>query len=149
LNGKWDNVTEQYAVASSDPKLGIVPPAQYAPAESLSDTPRAPRRRVLKSGIIAFNDRFSAVPCIVRDLSGTGAHLRVEGTLNVPNSFELIIQLDGLEARCEVVWRKDNEIGVRFLSAPRAVTPTRTQVLNALVPQQGPTLRRKPPAQQR
>ena len=65
--------------------------------------------------------------------------------MNVPNTFELIVELDGLEASCEVVWRKDREIGVRFLSAPRAVTPTRTQVVKALAPEQKPTLRRKPP----
>jgi len=123
-------------VTASDSKLGMVLPAQY--------TPRMPRRRVLKSGIIAFNDRFSALPCTVRDLSGTGAHLRVEGTVNVPNTFELIIELDGLEASCQVVWRKDKEIGVRFSSAPRTVTRRRTQVVKALVPQEAPTLRRKP-----
>jgi len=76
--------------------------------------------------------------------SRTGAHLRVEGTVNVPNTFELIVDLDGLQADCEVVWRKDKDIGVRFLSAPRLVTPTRTQVVKALVPEQAPTLRRKP-----
>jgi hypothetical protein len=106
----------------------------------------AVRRRVLKSGTIAFHQRFSSIPCVVRDLSSTGAHLRVEGTINVPNSFDLIVDLDGLEAGCEVVWRRNKEIGVRFVSPPRSVTPKRTQVVCALSPQQSPTLRRKPRA---
>ncbi len=124
---------------------GIVAPARDASAPAQNDARRShPRRRILKSGTIAFNDRFSALPCTVRDRSETGAHLRVEGTVNVPNTFELIIELDGLEAGCEVVWRKEKDIGVRFLSAPRTVPPRRTQVVKALVPEQAPTLRRKP-----
>jgi hypothetical protein len=125
--------------------LGTVAPARDAAAPAQNDARRShPRRRVLKSGTIAFNDRFSALPCTVRDLSETGAHLRVEGTINVPNTFLLIIDLDGLEANCEVLWRKDKDIGVRFLSAPRMVPPRRTQVVKALVAEQAPTLRRKP-----
>jgi len=102
------------------------------------------RHRVLKSGIIAFNDRYSALPCTVRDLSTTGAHLRADSSINTPNTFELLIELDGFEANCEVVWRKDKDIGVRFLSPPRSVPPKRAQVVNALVPNRPPTLRRKP-----
>ena len=134
-----------FVVVFSEPKACMVVPAQNLHA----DTPRTPRRRVLKSGIIAYNDRFSALLCTVRDLSECGAHLRVEDTVNVPNTFELIIELDGLEASCEVVWRKNKEIGVRFSSPPRAVAPRRTQVINALAPKQAPTLRRKALTQQR
>jgi hypothetical protein len=105
---------------------------------------KATRRRVLKSGVIAFNERFSALPCTVRNLSPTGAQLRVDGTLNVPNTFELLIELDGLEAQCEVVWRKDKEIGVRFASPPRMVAPKRAQSVNPLISRHSPLLRRKP-----
>src|SRR5262249_10644588 len=51
-------------------------------------------RPVLKSAIITFNQRVSSAPCLVRDLSSTGARLRVEGTIHVPNSFDVIIDLD-------------------------------------------------------
>ena len=128
----------------SDPHSGTVAPAGHDMIKAQDRARNAPRRRVLKSGIIAFNDRFSALPCTVRNLSSTGAHLRVEGTTNVPNTFELIIELDGLEAQCEVAWRKDNEIGVKFSATPHMVTPKRSQVVNALVRQQAPSLRRKP-----
>jgi hypothetical protein len=104
----------------------------------------APRRRMLKAGIVAFNDRRSTVPCTVRDISATGARLRVDGSVGAPDTFELIIELDGLEAPCQVVWRKANEVGARFLSAPRVTPPRRTQVINALEPQRPATLRRKP-----
>jgi hypothetical protein len=104
----------------------------------------APRRRVLKSGIAASNDRRLTVNCTVRDLSDTGARLRVEGSMTVPDTFELLIPLDGLEASCQVVWRKGGEVGVRFLSAPRIVAAKRTQVVSAVVPAKAVTLRRVP-----
>ena len=85
----------------------------------------AARRRVLKSGIAASNDRRLTVNCTVRDISDTGARLRVEGSMTVPDTFELLIPLDGLEAPCQVVWRKGGDVGVKFLSAPRIAAQAR------------------------
>jgi PilZ domain len=122
--------------------------ASMVPEVSI-DEPRverrqAPRRRVLKAGIVAFNDRFVSVQCTVRDISATGARLRVSGSISAPDKFELIIDIDGMEAHCEVVSRKANEIAVRFVSPPRMLPPKRAQVVMALVPSTPPTLRRKP-----
>jgi hypothetical protein len=104
----------------------------------------APRRKVLKAGVAASSNRHLTVSCTVRDLSATGARLRVDNIATIPDTFELIIAVDGLEANCEVVWRKTNEVGVKFIGAPRMVTSKRTQVINPLLPTQAPTLRRKP-----
>lgn len=109
-----------------------------------SDARAAVRRRVLKAGVVAYNDRHVTLPCTVRDLSGTGARVRVEGSISAPDTFELIIDIDGLEAHCQVVWRKSNEIGVRFLGAPRIVAPKRTQVINPMLPTPRASLRRQP-----
>jgi hypothetical protein len=113
-------------------------------AKSEEDQRRAPRRRVLKSGTVAYNERHTTLPCSVRDISTTGARVQVEGSICAPDTFDLLIPLDGLEASCEVVWRNGQEVGVRFITAPRMVAPKRVQVINALVPQQRPSLRRKP-----
>src|SRR5262245_35614464 len=102
----------------------------------------SPRRRVLKSAIAASNERRLTVNCVVRDLSDTGARLRVEGSMTVPDTFELLIPLDGFEAPCQVVWRKGGEVGVRFLAAPRTVSAKRVQVVSAVVPPRAITLRR-------
>jgi hypothetical protein len=108
------------------------------------DARQAPRRRVLKAAIAASNDRRLTTACAVRDVSTTGARLRVEGSVNVPDTFELIIETDGLEANCQVMWRKANEVGVKFLSAPRIVAAKRQQVITPVTPTQAPSLRRKP-----
>ncbi len=112
----------------------------------MTDAPRnrhAPRRRVLKGAVIGYNDRRSTLPCTVRDLSDTGARLRTDSAINVPDTFVLIIELDGFEAECKVVWRKSPDLAVTFVAPPRSVAPTRTQVVTA--PARGKvSLRRKP-----
>jgi hypothetical protein len=107
---------------------------------------RERRHRTLKTGIIAFNDRHCTLPCTVRDMSSTGARVRVDGSLNAPDSFDLIIELDGFEAASLVVWRHQNEIGIKFLSPPRKVAPKRAQILKAFIPEHKRMLRRKPRA---
>lgn len=104
----------------------------------------APRRRVLKSGKVAYSDRHVTIDCLVRDMSATGARLRIEGSVTAPDTFELLIPLEGLEANCQVVWRSGADLGVRFLAAPRIVAAKRQQVVCALTPAKAPTLRRKP-----
>jgi hypothetical protein len=112
--------------------------------ETPNDGRVALRRRVLKAGIAASNDRHLTVACTVRDVSATGARLRAESSVSIPDTFELIIEVDGLEADCQVIWRKSNEVGVKFLAAPRIVAAKRTQVVNPLAPAKAPTLRRTP-----
>lgn len=104
----------------------------------------APRRRVLKAGLVAYNDRHSTLSCTVRDISATGARVRVDGSVSPPDTFDLIVQIDGLEASCRVVWRNGPEVGVQFLAAPRMVAAKRQQVINPLAPAEKPSLRRKP-----
>lgn len=118
---------------------------QGALASQTETEPRhALRRRTLKAGIVAYNNHFCTLPCMVRDLSATGAHLRLEGSVSAPDGFDLIVESDGLEATCEVVWRKDSDLGVRFIGAPRQVAVKKAQIVNARVPVPTPTLRRKP-----
>jgi PilZ domain len=114
-------------------------------AEPLTDRERRchARRRTLKAGIIAFQAHHSTLDCTVRDISATGARLRVDASQRAPDDFDLIIELDGLEAPCRVVWRHDKEIGVIFTSLPRAFAPRRAQVVRPFVPERLATLRRK------
>ena len=108
------------------------------------DARTASRRRILRAGIIAFNDRHSTLACGVRNMSASGARLLVEGSVSAPDTFVLTVALDGLEADCQVVWRKEGEIGVRFVSKPRAVIASRLQVVEPLTHLRSPSLRRNP-----
>ncbi len=109
------------------------------------DPRSAPRRKQLKSGIIAFHERHSTLPCIVREISDSGARLEVDQA-HVPDTFELIIELDGLEADCAVMWRRGQRLGVRFTAPPRIRPPRRVQVVRPTLAPDKPTLRKKPVA---
>lgn len=101
------------------------------------------RRRVIKGGLIAYSSRHVTCPCVVRDLSDTGARLQVHRAMEVPDTFELIIELDGFEAQCVVAWRTDKEIGVKFRAEPRQVAPKRIQIVSDLEKPTQPSIRRK------
>lgn len=106
---------------------------------------KSSRRRQLKAATIAFNNRHSTMPCVVREISDDGA--RIEGAGNmVPDTFELLIELDGLEAQCQVAWRRTNEVGVAFLAPPVRKAPRRAQVVDAVRGDKtaAPSLRKKP-----
>lgn len=72
----------------------------------------APRRRVLKAGQIRFG--ASAVDCVVRNISATGACIAVRSPLWFPDSFVLAVPSDGVSRRCHIAWRKDGQIGIAF-----------------------------------
>ena len=110
----------------------------------VADNRKSPRRRVLKAGLIAFNNRHSTLQCTVRDISEGGARLLTAGSINAPDTFELLIELDGLEASCAVVARTASEIRVKFLGPVRTVPVSRVQVVQAVGSKEQPSIRRKP-----
>lgn len=91
----------------------------------------SPRRRALKAGVVSLNNGNITLPCVVRDISDTGAKLKVDTGRNPPDQFELQIELDGLVAKCAVVWREGQQLGVAFLEPPQISAPTRKQVIYA------------------
>jgi hypothetical protein len=105
----------------------------------------APRRKQLKSGIIAFHERHSTLPCLMREISDTGARLEVDQS-HVPDTFTLIIDLDGLEAACAEMWRRGSRLGVRFTAPPRIRPPGRVQIVRPTLAPEKASLRRKPTA---
>jgi len=73
----------------------------------------AERRRVFKGAYISFSGLHSAIDCVVRNHSETGARLLVESTVGVPDAFELV-RSGAPPRKCHVVWRQAAEIGVVF-----------------------------------
>lgn len=78
---------------------------------------RHPRSRSLLGAIIAFNDRFSSMNCVVRNLSPEGARIVLDGTATIPAEFDLTITRGGKSYRARMVWRTDGAAGVRFCDA--------------------------------
>ena len=55
--------------------------------------------------------------CTLVNVSETGAHLTVSDVYDLPESFALHLtrESDG-GRRCQIIWRRDHEVGVEFLS---------------------------------
>lgn len=70
------------------------------------------RQRILKAGTIAFGG--SAIDCIVRNISETGAALKFESQIGIPSSFDLIIAAELFKRSCRVLWRKEALLGTVF-----------------------------------
>lgn len=55
----------------------------------------------------------------VLDISDSGARVVVPDGLNLEGELKLFLTQDGAVWRtCEVVWRKDSEVGLRFTHRP-------------------------------
>ncbi|MFK7902444.1 MAG: PilZ domain-containing protein [Nitratireductor sp.] len=56
--------------------------------------------------------------CRVVDISLGGAKLEVSRS-EIPNKFTLVNHVKFTRTLCKMVWRKDNMVGVKFISSPR------------------------------
>jgi hypothetical protein len=79
---------------------------------------KAFRNRCLRSGKVVFHQRRYYVDCQVRDESAQGMKLRIMGTVDVPDTFELLIESREALIPVEVRWRNNREIGVEICGDP-------------------------------
>jgi PilZ domain-containing protein len=80
--------------------------------EFMSEHRSTLRHRMLKAGKIEFGS--SAIDCVVRNVSETGAALEVESPVGIPERFDLFVSQDRSRRPAHVVWRKARRIGIRF-----------------------------------
>jgi len=81
------------------------------------DTPKpraAERSRSILGGRIRLPNRASTFDCLVRNVSATGARLELDSTHLLPLEFELEIPKQRLIYSCELKWRSEKAVGVRF-----------------------------------
>jgi hypothetical protein len=99
-----------------------------APAQSAVPEARAPdgtadhaqrrqaaRQKTLIGAQVVFNDLMSTYNCTVRDLSETGARLKLNAPVQVPQAFMLRFG-DGRVRQCKVRRRNALELGIEFLN---------------------------------
>jgi hypothetical protein len=73
------------------------------------------RGRSFLGGRIVFNNRCSSIDCVVRDMSSTGARVRVSTAVMLPDEFELMVPKQGRSWKVRIAWRKPQEFGLEFL----------------------------------
>ena len=74
----------------------------------------SPRKRVLKTGKIIFAGGSFNIDCTIRNISETGARLQVPTTVGIPDKFTLVDAHAATRHEARFVWRKNDQIGVRF-----------------------------------
>lgn len=87
---------------------------EQAPERSPAERRRSPRRRVLKNALIVFGSGYCTMGCQILDYSDTGAKLMPADLISCPSDFTLKPQV-GPSRECEVAWRRNGVLGVRFL----------------------------------
>lgn len=90
---------------------------------------RSKRKPTALPAGLTFKGMRIAVPCTVADMSGTGAKIVLPAAAqysfgdleHLPSKLTLQLKADCMEIDCEVVWRRQGKLGLRFLSPPRPV----------------------------
>lgn len=80
------------------------------------------RQKSLLRGLAYLGNSPSAMNCLVRDVSDTGARLKFGGPINAPDTLDLHIPVRNQTLRCKVKWREVDEIGVGFITEAGTAT---------------------------
>ena len=79
-----------------------------------SDKRQTLRTRALLGGKLAYGEGFFTLDCLVRDLSTSGARVKVPEGLGVPQVIYFLELRSGAVYEAKVVWRRHPEIGLQF-----------------------------------
>jgi hypothetical protein len=81
------------------------------------DKPKQERRNearyILRGAHIAFKGHGATIDCTVHNLSNRGACLKVEDSIGIADTFDLVLENAPVRG-CRVTWRKATQIGVEF-----------------------------------
>jgi hypothetical protein len=77
---------------------------------------REQRKSLRQPGWITLDGGFAARPCVVQDISATGAKVTIDDPNVLPAKLRLAFSRDARTGRnCEVVWRRGKSVGIRFV----------------------------------
>jgi hypothetical protein len=77
---------------------------------------REVRKSLSQPGWITLDGGFAARPCVVQDMSSTGAKITIQDPNVLPAKLRLAFARDARTGRnCEVVWRRGSSVGVKFV----------------------------------
>ena len=77
---------------------------------------REARKSLRRPGWITLDGGFAVRPCVVLDISTAGAKITADHASALPGTLRLAFARDARTGRaCQVVWRRGNSIGVRFI----------------------------------
>lgn len=90
--------------------------------EAIAERRGSPRHRTLQRAQLTFRGGMCSMSAHILNVSETGALLRPLDMALCPNDFVLRPRFDPPH-QCEVVWRKGEVLGVRFVYRRERTTP--------------------------
>ena len=72
------------------------------------------RTRINRNAQLFFNGRAGVFSCCVRDVTNSGAGVRLEVLHVLPTEFDLYFDNFRTVRKCRLVWRESDFIGVEF-----------------------------------
>jgi two-component system cell cycle response regulator len=109
---------EQQAAPIPDTPIQAVGPEPDASTSDDAEHRAKPRQRVLKAAKIVMSD-WMAIDCVVRDISDTGARLKVGGAAQLPHKFKLVMIAENTIRDVQVAWYLADSVGVAFIGEPK------------------------------
>jgi len=77
---------------------------------------REARKTLTQPGWITLDGGFAARQCVVQDMSASGAKISIDDPNALPATMRLAFSRDARTGRpCQVVWRRGNSVGVKFV----------------------------------
>lgn len=102
----------------------------HAVLKSNGENRFAPRRSSQIPAQIYFDGTTVSVPCLIKDMSTTGAKLELRSGWDNPfrsdasemERIRLVIRADRVMYDCKIIRRDETELGVKFTAAPKPMT---------------------------
>ncbi|WP_213775427.1 PilZ domain-containing protein [Bradyrhizobium sp. dw_78] len=77
---------------------------------------RDPRKSLRRPGWITLDGGFAARPCVVQDISSSGAMITLDDPSALAGRLRLAFSRDARTGHsCEVVWRRGKSLGLKFV----------------------------------
>jgi hypothetical protein len=89
--------------------------------QDVKDRRIANRQRVLRGAKIVYGNYMFLLDARIRDISATGARLKLTEATPVPPTFHLFMSDSQTICAAHLVWRNGQEIGIEFDEQPRSV----------------------------
>ena len=86
-------------------------------ADLIPEERRSEMREVtLLQAEVRIAEEPKSIPCVVNDISKSGARVFFEEVPNLPDHVQLVIHHPESEHHCEVRWTSGDEAGLKFVS---------------------------------
>ena len=105
------------SLETTHPSQGNDPNAvqPHIPAISDGKSLDVQRQQVQKTGSISYAGGDLNVECEIRDLTSSGAKLRLDSDVTIPSCFDLTVLPEKTTKKAQVCWRDNQELGIQFI----------------------------------